>query len=86
LLLVLVSRCPSGRHRCRAQAWQSSFAWTWTPSPDPPRVWAGDEHHPGALRRLNLGSPSSSRYGLWPRRPPWPSPGDADSDFTAGST
>ena len=23
---------------------------------------------------------------LMPRRPPWPSPGDADSDFTAGSS
>ena len=28
---------------------------------------------------------SSCRYGSWPRRPRWPSPGDADSDFTAGS-
>jgi hypothetical protein len=37
----------------------------------------------GPGRRYRVAS--SSRYGLCARRPRWPSPGDADSDSTAGS-
>jgi hypothetical protein len=43
------------------------------------------ELRPGLLAGMSLGSGWESRYGLCPRRPRWPSPGDADSDSTAGS-
>src|SRR5512132_1639724 len=37
------------------------------------------------LARIDRPLPSSSRYGSWPRRPRWPSPGCVASAGTVGS-
>ena len=66
-------------HRCRYRQEFLAELYGMTP--------AEQRHHAsGVLSRVwPCGSPSASRNGSCPRRPPWPSPGDVGSESTAGS-
>jgi hypothetical protein len=75
VVLVVVAIATAGCAQLLGPTWAGSCS----------QPWVSVGYEPERARSHRPTVASSSRYGSWPWRPRWPSPGDADSDSTAGS-